>query len=171
MNILYNKSVSNQKPLEIETSSSDKVYIRRNIKEVAIEAYDKLNEHVEYHYEEAVLSRDELESYKNELLFKKLNNQDNSESYDNYLSKLDTPIEYPLNGFTYKPKWAESIYAGLIQKGMLLPELFPLKIYDSTEKEERAKLFTLKELIALSIFLAKSQEQYFAEYKAEKSSN
>lgn len=167
MNIQYNKSVSNQRPLDIEISSSDKAYVRRNIKEVIIED-EEYGNRTEFHYEEAVMSKDELESYKNELLFKKLNDQDNSEAYDNYLKKLDTPVEYPVNGFTYKPKWAENIYAGLIQKGQLLPDLFPLKIYDSTEKEDRAAMFTLEELVALSIFLAGKQEQYFAEYKAEK---
>ena len=167
MNITYKKTASNTKPLEIDVTSSEGVYIRRNIKEVTIED-EQYGNRTEFQYEEAYISQNDYETYKNQLLFKLLNDQDNSSAYDNYLTKLDTPVEYPVNGFTYKPKWAENIYAGLIQKGQLLPSLFPLKIYDSTEEEERAANFSLEELVALSIFLAGKQEEYFAEYKAEK---
>lgn len=168
MNIVYVNSESLLKPAEIDkTSSPQGVYVRRDIKEVE---YEKTDGEIgtKYKYQEAFLTLNEFESYSNELIAKAIKGDDNSEAYENYQRKLDTPIEYPANGFTYKPKWAENIYAGLLQKGALLPQLFPLKIYDSTELEDRAQSMTMEELTALSIFLASAQERYFAEYKAEK---
>lgn len=168
MNIVYVNSESLLKPVEIDkTSSPQGVYVRRDIKEVE---YEKADGEIgtKYKYQEAFLTLNEFESYSNELIAKAIKGDDNSEAFENYQRKLDTPIEYPANGFTYKPKWAENIYAGLLQKGALLPQLFPLKIYDSTELEDRAQSMTMEELTALSIFLASAQERYFAEYKAEK---
>ena len=51
-----------------------------------------------------------------------INNEDSSAAYLEYKAKLDTAIEYPANGHLYKPKWAEEVYAGLIQKGVLCPK-------------------------------------------------
>ena len=168
MNIVYVKSESLLKPVEIDkTSSPQGVYVRRDIKEVEYEKADG-ETGVKYQYQEAFLTLNEFESYSNELIAKAIKGDDNSEAYENYQRKLDTPLEYPVNGFTYKPKWAENVYAGLLQKGALLPQLFPLKIYDSTELEDRAQSMTMEQLTALSIFLATAQERYFAEYKAEK---
>ena len=168
MEIKYRKSQSNEKPLEIDiTSTPDGVYIRRHIKSVEIEQ-ENGGSKTFCEYQEALLTKSEYEQFACELIAKAVKGDDNSEAYENYQKKLDTPIEYPENGFTYKPKWAENIYAGLLQKGLLLPQLFPLKIYDSTELEERATKMTIEELTALSIFLAGAQEKYFAEYKAEK---
>ena len=170
MEVTYKIAQANKRPLEIDiTSSKDGVYVRRDIKEVEIELEN--GEILKrFEYQEAFMSKSEYEQYARELLANTINGNDNSQAYETYQKKLDTPIEYPLNGFTYKPKWAETVYAGLLQKGALLPQLFPLKIYDSTEQEDRAQVMTMEELIALSIFLATMQEKYFAEYKAEKAS-
>lgn len=168
MEINYRKSQSNEKPLEIDvTSTPDGVYVRRDIKSVEIEQQDGTMKTF-WEYQEALLSKSEYEQFASEMIARTIKGDDNSEAYENYQRKLDTPIEYPVNGFTYKPKWAENIYAGLLQKGALLPQLFPLKIYDSTELEDRAQSMTMEQLTALSIFLATAQERYFAEYKAEK---
>lgn len=168
MNIAYVKSESLLKPEKIDKiSSPNGVFVRRDIKAVE---YEKTDGEIgtKYVYQEAFLTHNEYESFANELIANAVNGNDDSEAYENYQRKLDTPIEYPENGFTYKPKWAENIYAGLLQKGALLPQLFPLKIYDSTEHEDRAQSMTMEQLTALSIFLAAAQERYFAEYKAEK---
>lgn len=168
MNVNYKTVQSNKKPLEIDvTSSPDGVYVRRDIKEQQIEVENGATI-TRVEYQEAFLTKSEYEQYAHELLAKTINGNDNSQAYETYQKKLDTPIEYPENGFTYKPKWAETVYSGLLQKGALLPQLFPLKIYDSTEQEDRAVIMTMEELIALSIYLATIQEKYFAEYKAEK---
>lgn len=167
MEIKYVNSQSNERPSEIDiTSSKDGVYIRRDIKEVNIEKEDGTFSKM-FNFQEAFLTKSDYESYMSEMIANKINGNDNSQAFATYQNKLNTPIEYT-NGFTYKPKWAETVYAGLLQKGALLPQLFPLKIYDSTELEERAQSMTIEELTALSIFLAQAQEVYFAEYKAEK---
>lgn len=159
----YKNVESMVKPSQIDkTSSPDGVYIRRNIKESQTEDGTK------YTYQEAFLSVNEYEKYSQELLVKEINGEENSEEYETYKEKLNTPIQYPTNGFYYKPKWAESVYAGLIQKGSMLPSLFPLKIWDSTEKEENAVEMTIAELTALAIFLANKQEEFFEEYKLTK---
>ena len=160
----YKDVESMVKPLEIDkTSSPDGVYIRRNIKEMQTEEGI-----IKYLYQEAFLTENEYESYSKELIVKQINDEENSSEYELYKEKLNTPVQYPINGFYYKPKWAESVYAGLIQKGTMLPSLFPLKIWDSTEKEENAVEMTIAELTALAIFLANKQEEYFKEYKLTK---
>lgn len=164
----YVNSESLVKPAEIDkTSSPNGVYVRRDIKEVEYETTDG-KKAKKYKYQEVFLTHNEYESFANELIANAINGNENSEAFATYQKNLDTPIEYPENGFTYKPKWAEKIYAGLLQKGALLPQLFPLKIYDSTEREDRVQEMTIAELTALSIFLATAQEKFFAEYKAEK---
>lgn len=165
MQLNYKISESNEKPLEIDvTSSSSGVYIRRNIKELEREEGGSKY----FQYEEAFITKSEYEQVSKDLLIGQINGEENSAAYERYKNKLDTPIEYPTNGFTYKPKWAENIYAGLIEKGKLLPTLFPLTIYDSTEKAERAQSMSMEDLVALSVFLAQKQEEFFAEYKREK---
>lgn len=169
MEVRYVNSQSNEKPSEIDiTTSSDGVYIRRDIREIQIEQEDGTISKM-FNFQEAFLTKSEYEIYVSEMIANKINGNDNSQAFASYQNKLNTPIEYT-NGYTYKPKWAETVYAGLLQKGALLPQLFPLKIYDSTEKEERAQIMTMQELTALSIFLAQAQERFFAEYKAEKTS-
>lgn len=160
----YKNVESMVKPSLIDkTSSPDGVYIRRNIKEIQTEEGA-----TKFTYQETFLTFNEYESYSQELLVKEINGEENSEEYETYKEKMNTPVQYPANGFYYKPKWAEEIYAGLIQKGTLLPSLFPLKIWDSTEKQENAVEMSIAELTALSIFLAQKQEEYFEEYKLAK---
>lgn len=168
MEIIYKKVQSNEKPLAIDvTSSPDCVYIRRDIKPVEYKN-ESGETKTRFEYNEAILTKSEYEEFKNVLIANEINAQENSTAFENYQNKLNTPVQYPINGFYYKPKWAEGVYAGLLEKGALLPAIFPLKIYDSTETEENSALFTQEELIALSIFLAQKQEQFFQEYKQEK---
>ena len=166
MEIIYKPAESRERPLEIDITSSDGVYVRRDIKELTREGQD--GEILTYfQYQETFLTKNEYEIYYNTILSKTINGEDNSAAYENYKTKLDTPVEYT-NGHYYKPKWAESVYAGLLTKGSLLPSLFPLKIWDSTELEENAVELTMQELINLTLFLGAKQEQYFNEYKLEK---
>ena len=168
MSVNYKNAESLIKPLKIDvTTCPSGVYVRRDIKEVQKEDSTG-NTIASYEYKEAFLTKSEYETYSKELIANTVNGVDNSTAYENYTTKLDTPVIYPVNGFTYKPKWAESVYAGLLQKGALLPALFPLKIYDSTELETNAVTMTIAELTALAVFLGSKQEEYFAEYKAEK---
>lgn len=151
------------------TSSPGNVYVRTNIQKLALTADGE--EQIKWVYSEAFMSLDDYKLFqlKNDIANAILN-EDDSEAFKSYKQKLDTPVEYT-NGFLYKPKWAEGIYAGFIQKGTLLPMLFPLKIWDATETEENAVEMTLQELITLTIFLAQKQEQYFNVYKQEKAAN
>lgn len=168
MSLEYKTAESLIKPLEIDvTTCPSGVYVRRDIKEVQKED-SAGNTITSYEYKEAFLTKSEYEAYSKELIANTVNGIDNSTAYENYITKLDTPVTYSVNGFTYKPKWAESVYSGLLQKGALLPALFPLKIYDSTELEANAVTMTITELTALTVFLGGKQEEYFAEYKAEK---
>ena len=120
--------------------------------------------HKKFVYEEVALTKDEFETYKNDLLYKLLNSQDNTPAFDKYLEGLDTPVEFS-NGHTYKPKWADAIYYGLLQKGVVFPELFPMKIYDSTSLDENAVEMTIQELRELALFLEMKKEELFLEYK------
>jgi len=157
-------------PQEIdEASSPGGVYVRKSIKSVITTDTDE-NEQTKWTYLEAYMTNEDYTMYKLEKsITKNILQQDDSEAYENYKTKLDTAVEYT-NGHFYKPKWAEGTYAGLLQKGAMLPSLFPLKIWDATELETNAVLMTMAELIALTVFLASKQEQYFAEYKLEKTS-
>ena len=135
MEINYQFAESINKPLEIDvTSSKSGVYIHRDIKEIERETGSEGETQIYYTYQEAFLSLDEWEAYKNELAAKAITGEENSAAYERYKNKLDPPIEYPTNGFTYKPKWAENIYAGLIEKGKLLPTLFPLTITNTISR-------------------------------------
>jgi len=119
-----------------------------------------------YSYLEAFCSNEEFNQFE---LICSVQKKDVSAAQIEYDYKLDTPIEYPEeiggNGFTYKPKWAEEIYVGLIEKGAKFPDIFPMMIYDSTKQAERAVNMTIQELTALTMFLAEKQQQYFNEKK------
>lgn len=120
------------------------------------------NERVKYSYLEAYCSKEEFEQFK---LTCQMQNKDVTAAQIEYDYKLDTPIVYKETGFTYKPKWAETIYIDLIEKGTKFTSIFPMLIYDSTKQKERAVKMTLQELIALTMFLAEKQQQYFREKK------
>jgi len=53
----------------------------------------------------------------------------------------------------------------LLEKGALLPSMFPMTIYDSTKQAERAVNMSIEELTTLTMFLATKQQQYFNEKK------
>ena len=166
MKVSYYPSQSNSRPLDIEVTSSAKyVYIRRNIQEKHLET-ENGDPYVLYVYEEALLTKDEFESYKSELLYKLFNSQDNTEEFDRYLERLNTPVEFT-NGHSYKPKWADVTYFNLLQKGTAFPEMFPIKIYDSTGLDENAVDMTFEELRQLSLFLEEKKEELFLQYKKE----
>ena len=164
MKVDYHYSESNTRPLDIEVSSSAKyIYVRRNIKEVTVEREGEYPRK-KFVYEEVALTKDEFESYKDELLYKLLNNEDNTALYDKFLDDLNTPVEYT-NGHFYKPKWADAIYYGLLQKGVVWPELFPMRIYDSTGEEENVVEMTYQDLRDLALFLEQKREEAFLAYK------
>lgn len=120
------------------------------------------NERIKYSYLEAYCSKEEFEQFK---LAYSVQNKDVTAEQIEYDYKLDTPVEYEKTGYTYKPKWAEEIYVSLIEKGTKFPSIFPMLIYDSTKKRERAVEMTLQDLTALTMFLAVKQQQYFIEKK------
>lgn len=153
MKLKFKEVKSLNEPILIdECSSPDKVYIRDCVKE---------GEDGYFEYKEAILSKDEY-------LYATCNNVDLSYAQVHYEEKLNIPVEYEENGHLYKPKWAQEIYAGLIEKGRIFPSLFPIKIWDATGLEENAEMMSLENLIALTLFLGTIQEQYFNEYKQEK---
>ena len=165
MKVNYYYSESNTRPLDIEITTSKKyVYIRRNIKEVLVEREEEGEPYKKFVYEEAAITKDQFESYKNEILYKLLNNEDNTALYDKFLDDLNTPVEYT-NGHSYKPKWADAIYYGLLQKGVVWPELFPMRIYDSTGEEENVVEMTYQDLRDLALFLEQKREEAFLAYK------
>lgn len=135
----FRHAESLEKPKRLDKTSSTKgVYIRIN---VAAEPFSDTDgtEKIKYSYLEAFcISAAQIE----------------------YDYRLDTPVEYS-NGFTYKPKWAEEIYVGLLEKGLAFEGLFPMTIYDSTKLAERAVSMSLQDLQQLTMFLAVVQQQYF----------
>lgn len=159
----FRKAESLEKPIRLdETSSANGVYIRINCSTETVSDNDG-NEQIKYSYLEAFCTKEEFEKFK---LVSQVQNKDVSAAQIEYDFKLDTPVEYKGTGFTYKPKWAEEIYVGLIEKGSKFPDIFPMTIYDSTKQAERAVNMSLKELTALTMFLATKQQQYFNEKKA-----
>lgn len=158
----FRKAESLEKPIRLdEKSSANGVYIRINCSAETVSDNDG-NEQIKYSYLEAFCTKEEFEQFK---LVSKVQNKDVSAAQIEYDFKLDTPVEYKKTGFTYKPKWAEKIYAGLLEKGKLLPNLFPMQIYDSTDKEERSVVMSAEELEKLALFLAEKQQEYFNEKK------
>lgn len=159
----FKKSKSTVKPVEIDkTSSPAGVYIRINI--VETEPEDE-NSSAYFEYDEAYLTNEEFNQY---VLIKNIQGKEVNAAQIEYDYKMDTPVEYPENGFTYKPRWAEEIYVSKITLGTALPSLFPLSIYDSTDLETRKQDMTVAELTQLSLYLGSMQEQYFNEYKQHK---
>lgn len=87
---------------------------------------------------------------------------------ETYKIQLDTPVQYT-NGHLYKPKWVEETYINLLTAGSMIPTMFPMQIWDSTEVEENVVLMTLEELQVLTKYLASIQQHYFDERKVLKS--
>lgn len=172
MKLNYKIVESNDRPLEIDvTSSSETVYIRRNIKELEREDGSKY-----FQYQEAEITKSEYEQASNDLLVGEINGEDNTAEYEEYKEKLNTPVQYT-NGHYYKPKWI-SLYSPIIDEFAIKIQLYekaggdaaPIlairtPIYDVTGKAANAVLMSVKEVIDLWLFLYQIKEQYFAEYK------
>lgn len=171
MPIVYKNAESLEMPLETDlSSSSDGIYVRRNIKKI------ETDDGFKYQYQEAFMSKDQYESYSKELLVNQLNGEDNTAEYENYKKQLDSGVQY-LNGKHYKPKWTE-LYAKIMKDFKDTIELYekvggditPLlsiktSIYDVTGKTENAVAMTVKEIIDLWLFLYQQKERLFNEYK------
>ena len=182
MTIQFKKAQSNQKPSEIDvTSSPNGVYYRRNIKEV-----EKENEsgeiYVYYEYEEAFMTLNEWEDYQITVEYKKMNEEDNSSEFDEYSQKLRTGVQYK-NGKCYKPIW-HKIYSSIIDEFEPKMNLYKLaggditqfvaiqtNVYDVTGKTENAVQMNIKDIIELWMFLYQKKEEYYNEYKIAKEIN
>ena len=182
MEIIYQTVQGIERPLEIDIESSPSgVYIRRNIKEVEKENQTADGE-VEilklFEYQEAFLTKSEYEQASKNLLVGEINGEENSQEFEDYKTKLKTPVEY-INGKFYKPSWLE-LYSGIIDEFAVKVDLYAkaggdikpiveLKtaIYDITAKAENAEMMTVKQVIDLWLFLYQKKEQYFKEYKEE----
>lgn len=186
MPINYKTVESLEKPSDIDlTSSSDGVYVRRNIKEIVLDDGVK-----KYYYEEALISQNEYETYSKDVLVGQIKDEDNTAEYEEYKTKLNTGVLYT-NGKYYKPKWT-SIYfkkadeiktmlefkQALLQQteeqtettgiNTQLPDISELTInvYDVTAKPENAVKMKPIEIYYLWLFLTLKQEEFFNEYKA-----
>lgn len=172
MQTFYRQAESLTMPPEIDTkSSSDGIYIRRNIKQVTGSEGVK-----KYQYQEAFLSFDQYEAYSRDLLVNQINGEDNSQEFENYKKQLDNPIKFT-NGHFYKAKWI-GLYASIIKDFKDILELYKLaggditeylkiktNIYDTTGQPEQAVEMGIKEIIELYLFLYSYKEQCFNEYK------
>lgn len=170
MALNWKKVESLTKPAEFDnTSTAAGIYVRQNIEKITVTAENE-EEIEKYTYLECLMTEGE---YNNYILQKYIKttvlDEDDTPEYQNYKNKLDEPIQYT-NGFYYKPKWAVKVYEGLIERGLKFAQLFPMRIYDATEKYENSVEMTLEELTSLTLFLAGVQEQYFKEYKQAKAS-
>lgn len=106
MNIVYKTVQSNEKPLEIDiTSSQNGVYLRRNIVEKTKELEDGSSS-TYFEYQEAFLTLSEYEQASKDLLVGQINGEDNTAEYQAYKTKLDTGVLYT-NGKKYKPRYHE----------------------------------------------------------------
>lgn len=181
MSINYKPAQSKDKPLLIDiTSSPDSVYIRRDLKEVFYEVDDEVRSRWEY--QEAVLTLDEYENYKNTLTANEVNSVENSLAFEHFQEKMSTGVLYT-NGHKYKPKYI-SDYKEIMSDikdavdlikdcggdpSDILSQKFA--IYDETGTTENMVMMSGLEIINLYIFLYSKKEQYFAEYKHEKEIN
>lgn len=178
----YLSQILGEKPLEIDvTSSPNGVYVRRDFKE--IEKQEDFSEEKTtvkgWEYQEAFLSFDEWELYKNTLISNEINSNENSTAFDNYQKKLSTGVEY-INGHKYKPKYIndyKNIMSDIKNATDLIKDLGgdasqiltqKFAIYDETGLVENMVMMSGLEVIDLYFFLYAKKEQYFAEYKLEK---
>lgn len=181
MEINYKNVESLEKPSEIDlTSSTDGVYVRRNVKEIVLEEGGK-----KYCYEEALISQNDYETYSKDILVGQINDEDNTAEYEAYKAKLDTGVLYK-NGKYYKPKWTSIYFKKALEiktmlelrqaminlqdeatEGTALPDISSLTInvYDVTAKPENAVAMTPLEVSDLWLFLTLKQEEFFNEYK------
>lgn len=175
----FKKVQSNQKPSEIDvTSSPNGVYYRRNIKEIAKEN-DSGEISILYEYEEAFMSLNEWEEYQIIVEYKKMNDEDNSEEFDEFSNKLRTGVQYK-NGKQYKPIW-HKLYSSIIDEfepkinlyklagGDITPFLaIKTNVFDITGKAANAVTMNIQEIIELWMFLYQKKEEFYNDYKFAK---
>jgi hypothetical protein len=87
-----------------------------------------------------------------------------------FVEYMDTPIVCPLNGKSYKPKWADDgTYLKVIQSFDLLEATGvqnpTIKIWDATELEENTALMTKADLIRLITFLYSQAQPVYEQKK------
>lgn len=179
MELTYKIAQSAEKPLLIDiTSSPNCVYIRRDLKQIQ-EPGENGEIRSYWRYNEATLTQNEYEDYKNTLISNEINSNENSTAFDNYQKKLSTGVEY-INGHKYKPKYIndyKNIMSDIKNATDLIKDLGgdaskiltqKFAIYDETGLVENMVMMSGLEVIDLYFFLYAKKEQYFAEYKLEK---
>ena len=171
----FKKVIGNEAPQTIDVTSSKKVYVRRDIKKVE----DTENNTTYYEYQEACMSKNDFEEYKNQLLKMVLNGEENSQANENYTEILNTPIAYT-NGKMYRPRYIEDyskvmndLLAPILLAKLIEMDLTPFlsrkfTIYDATGKEANAVEMEVQELITLYLSLYFKKEDLFKAYKKEK---
>lgn len=179
MELTYKIAQSAEKPLLIDiTSSPNCVYIRRDLKQIQ-EPGENGEIRSYWRYNEATLTQNEYEDYKNTLISNEINSNENSTAFDNYQKKLSTGVKY-INGHKYKPKYIndyKNIMSDIKNATDLIKDLGgdasqiltqKFAIYDETGLVENMVMMSGLEVIDLYFFLYAKKEQYFAEYKLEK---
>lgn len=179
MEITWKKVQSNQKPTEIDvTSSPNGVYCRRNIRELVREN-ESGEISVYYEYEESFMSMNEWEEYQITIEYKKFNDEENSLEFDEFSQKLRTGVEYT-NGKYYKPIW-HKLYSSIIDEFEPKINLYKLlggdvslftsiktAVYDVTGKAANAEMMSILQAIELWKFLYMKKEEFYNEYKLAK---
>ena len=171
----FKKVIGNEVPQTIDVTSSKRVYVRRDIKKVE----DTENNTTYYEYQEACMSKNDFEEYKNQLLKMVLNGEENSQANENYTEILNTPVVYT-NGKMYRPRYIEDysrvmndLLAPILLAKLIEMDLTPFlsrkfTIYDATGKEANAVEMSVQELITLYLSLYFKKEDLFKAYKKEK---
>lgn len=181
MQLTYKKAQSNVKPDLIDnTSCPGCVYIRRDLQQKT--RTDNNEQELTYwEYSEAFVTANEYETLKNQLIADTINDNVNTEAFDEYENKLNTGVLYT-NGFKYKPKYINDYKKIMsdIETAVNLIKMLggdpstvasqTFAVYDETGKVENMVEMTGLEVIQLYLFLYSKKEQYFAEYKTQRAS-
>lgn len=181
MQLTYKKAQSNVKPDLIDnTSCPGYVYIRRDL-QLKTRTDDNGQELTYWEYSEAFVTANEYETLKNQLIADTINDNVNTEAFDEYENKLNTGVLYT-NGFKYKPKYINDYKKIMsdIETAVNLIKMLggdpstvasqTFAVYDETGKVENMVEMTGLEVIQLYLFLYSKKEQYFAEYKTQRAS-
>lgn len=181
MQLTYKKAQSNVKPDLIDnTSCPGCVYIRRDLQQKT-RTDDNGQELAYWEYSEAFVTANEYETIKNQLIADTINDNVNTEAFDEYEKKLSTGVLYT-NGFKYKPKYINDYKKIMsdIETAVNLIKMLggdpstvasqTFAVYDETGKVENMVEMTGLEVIQLYLFLYSKKEQYFAEYKTQRAS-
>ena len=171
----FKKVIGNEKPQTIDVTSSKKVYVRRDIKLV-----ENTEDNISYYeYQEACMTKNEFEEYKNTLLKMVLDGEENTQANENYTNILNTPVEYT-NGKFYRPRYIadyskvmNDLLPPVLLANLINMDLTPFlgrkfTIYDATGKKANAVEMSIQELITLYISLYFKKEDLFKAYKEEK---